>query len=374
MIDFYQFLGIEPNLSVTAIQSELLRLEQTWRKREISRPDIAAEKLVAINQAKKVFSSDASKQKYDQELFEYQHPSQPAINQVDPYEEERKRQRECSDLKDRARTYLMEGQFDFALTALMNASIYVQKNVDHDYYDLLSWAYMENGDLYQALESANTAIMIESNIAIYHFHRGTILQQLYDTNKNDTGNLSRVLDYLEKSRSEFQAALDIDKRNNNTKGMACDYGALAESYVTFHNPNLTKAQKYLDQAFALGDNCKENYELMEYINEQSQYYQPYQGKNHPSTTSGRKGCYIATAVYGSYNCPQVWVLRRYRDQILDANILGKAFIRIYYRISPWIVRKFGNNTTFRCFLKKILDSKVQSLIVQGISDEKYYDN
>jgi len=25
------------------------------------------------------------------------------------------------------------------------------------------------------------------------------------------------------------------------------------------------------------------------------------------------GCYIATAVYGSYNCPEVWTLRRYRD-------------------------------------------------------------
>ena len=25
------------------------------------------------------------------------------------------------------------------------------------------------------------------------------------------------------------------------------------------------------------------------------------------------GCYVATAVYGSYDCPQVWTLRRYRD-------------------------------------------------------------
>ena len=25
------------------------------------------------------------------------------------------------------------------------------------------------------------------------------------------------------------------------------------------------------------------------------------------------GCYVATAVYGSYDCPQVWTLRRVRD-------------------------------------------------------------
>ena len=30
----------------------------------------------------------------------------------------------------------------------------------------------------------------------------------------------------------------------------------------------------------------------------------------------KSGCYIATAVYGSYDCPQVWTLRRYRDYTL----------------------------------------------------------
>ena len=24
-------------------------------------------------------------------------------------------------------------------------------------------------------------------------------------------------------------------------------------------------------------------------------------------------CYVATAVYGSYDCPEVWTLRRFRD-------------------------------------------------------------
>lgn len=30
------------------------------------------------------------------------------------------------------------------------------------------------------------------------------------------------------------------------------------------------------------------------------------------------GCYVATAVYGSYDCPQVWTLRRFRDNTLAA--------------------------------------------------------
>ena len=50
------------------------------------------------------------------------------------------------------------------------------------------------------------------------------------------------------------------------------------------------------------------------------------------------GCYVATAVYGSYDCPEVWVLRRYRDFTLAHSWYGRAFIRAYYAISPKLVK------------------------------------
>ena len=30
----------------------------------------------------------------------------------------------------------------------------------------------------------------------------------------------------------------------------------------------------------------------------------------------KNGCYIATCVYENYDCPQVWTLRRFRDETL----------------------------------------------------------
>lgn len=45
--------------------------------------------------------------------------------------------------------------------------------------------------------------------------------------------------------------------------------------------------------------------------------------------SGSGRCYIATAVYGSYDCPEVWVLRRYRDYYLKNSSSGRLFIRLY---------------------------------------------
>jgi tetratricopeptide (TPR) repeat protein len=87
----------------------------------------------------------------------------------------------------------------------------------------------------------------------------------------------------------------------------------------------------------------------------------------------KKGCYIATSVYGSYDCPQVWVLRRYRDYSLDKNIFGKLFIRIYYALSPTVVKLFGKKNWFNKFWKKRLDKKVLQLKNNGYADTPYDD-
>lgn len=68
----------------------------------------------------------------------------------------------------------------------------------------------------------------------------------------------------------------------------------------------------------------------------------------PAEIPARKGsCYVATCVYGSYDCPQVWTLRRYRDNTLASTWYGRLFIHTYYTISPTIVRLFGNTYWFR---------------------------
>lgn len=85
------------------------------------------------------------------------------------------------------------------------------------------------------------------------------------------------------------------------------------------------------------------------------------------------GCYVATAVYGSYNCPQVWTLRRYRDNYLAKTWYGRLFIHTYYAISPTVVRLFGNTSLFNRIWRKKLDSMVARLNEQGIEDTPYDD-
>lgn len=85
------------------------------------------------------------------------------------------------------------------------------------------------------------------------------------------------------------------------------------------------------------------------------------------------GCYVATAVYGSYDCPQVWTLRRYRDYTLAETWYGRAFIRTYYAISPTLVKWFGHTEWFKKMWKGRLDRMVATLNAEGVEDTTYKD-
>jgi len=74
-----------------------------------------------------------------------------------------------------------------------------------------------------------------------------------------------------------------------------------------------------------------------------------------------EGCYIATCIYGSYDCPEVLRLRRFRDEILKKTAAGRGFIRAYYAVSPRLVRRFGKSRIFRSFWKSVLDRLIMLL-------------
>ena len=128
------------------------------------------------------------------------------------------------------------------------------------------------------------------------------------------------------------------------------------------------------------DNREETYEKLCSLEKRIQRYEPDYQKppvtryaiTPPAQQSGG-GCYVATAVYGSYDCPEVWTLRRYRDYSLSKTWYGRAFIRTYYAISPTVVKWFGNSSWFNKLWKGKLDSLVKKLQTSGFSDTPYED-
>lgn len=87
----------------------------------------------------------------------------------------------------------------------------------------------------------------------------------------------------------------------------------------------------------------------------------------------KSGCYVATAVYGSYDCPEVWTLRRFRDYDLAKKWYGRAFIHIYYAVSPTLVKLFGKTEWFKKMWRSPLDKLVNSLQTKGYKNTPYED-
>ena len=92
-----------------------------------------------------------------------------------------------------------------------------------------------------------------------------------------------------------------------------------------------------------------------------------------SKTNASGGCYVATAIYGSYDCPEVWTLRRYRDYYLAESWYGRAFIRAYYAISPTLVKLFGHTNWFKKMWRDKLDKMVKKLQDRGVESAPYID-
>ena len=107
------------------------------------------------------------------------------------------------------------------------------------------------------------------------------------------------------------------------------------------------------------------------------YLDSIYGKNAPSGNSsseaGKAGCYIATAIYQSYDCKEVYLLRRYRDYYLKNHFFGRMFIKLYYFFSPKMVKLFGKSKLFRKIFLPFLNKKVDKLIKEGYSYLPYND-
>lgn len=69
-------------------------------------------------------------------------------------------------------------------------------------------------------------------------------------------------------------------------------------------------------------------------------------------------CFIATAAYGSPLHSKLDVLRKFRDNSLNKNSLGKALVKTYYEVSPPFARIITKSKGLRSISRKILNHLV----------------
>lgn len=76
----------------------------------------------------------------------------------------------------------------------------------------------------------------------------------------------------------------------------------------------------------------------------------------------KKGCFIATAVYGSVLQPEVLEFRNFRETILEKSILGRAFTKIYYLLSPPVASVIASSAFLKWLVKKLIISPLLSIV------------
>jgi hypothetical protein len=157
-------------------------------------------------------------------------------------------------------------------------------------------------------------------------------------------DFKKAIDWLEKAANEGHATAKRRLGACYVEGMA---GLAADR---------EKGWSLIREAASLGDEQAKNL---------------IRDKDKGANAASKGGCYIATCLYGSYDCPQVWTLRRYRDSHLSNSWFGRLFIRIYYAVSPKIVESFGDKKWFNRVCKPIIDNIVRTLQNNGIDSSPY---
>jgi hypothetical protein len=82
---------------------------------------------------------------------------------------------------------------------------------------------------------------------------------------------------------------------------------------------------------------------------------PEPAKRDKSGQYKKEGCFIATVVYGSYEAPEVLILRHFRDQRLGSNVVGRLIIDIYYWLSPPAAKFLSHSPKIALAVKQLTD-------------------
>lgn len=79
--------------------------------------------------------------------------------------------------------------------------------------------------------------------------------------------------------------------------------------------------------------------------------------NNPTPTSSNN-CFIATACYRDLFSPEVILLRKFRDEILNKYFFGRILIKFYYATSPFVYHQLLNHPKISNRVKVVLDRLV----------------
>ncbi|MBQ2695099.1 hypothetical protein IJG04_00450 [Candidatus Saccharibacteria bacterium] len=233
MTDYYKVLNIDREKHLDEIDAELIRLESIWKRREITSPEKSAIMLSYIFQARQVFSSDATRSKYDKEL-------EASRQEFSSDDFNSKREQSLKKWIDQANSYYSKQQYDLAKVAIEKAlSITTMESDDDSLFVLAAEIFCANNNYDVAIEYINQAIVSAPNISKYYL----IKSRLY-----------YAKGFEDVAINLCHEAEKIAIENGDNKGRAQIYGFMAGIYLSHQHGEeyIVLAEKYANMANQCG--------------------------------------------------------------------------------------------------------------------------
>ena len=82
----------------------------------------------------------------------------------------------------------------------------------------------------------------------------------------------------------------------------------------------------------------------------------------PEPVQKNASCFVVTAVYGNVNHPVVQDFRFFRDNTLVLYSLGNLFIKIYYKLGPYLANFILKHRSLIKIIQLIIIKPIHSLI------------
>ena len=191
---------------------------------------------------------------------------------------------------------------------------------------------LERKEWQKAIDDCNKAIGISPDIVVAYMNRGAAYTNM---------------DVPSKALPDFSKAIEIDPENAEAH--------MRRGYAHSQLGNIQEAiSDYVKSLEIDPDNQRAGL-----VREELKILRQGAASKGGSGKSG--GCYVATAVYGSYDAPEVLCLRRFRDETLAHSIFGRMFISLYYHFSPPFAEWLKDAPRINKFVRIILDRFVERL-------------
>jgi len=106
-----------------------------------------------------------------------------------------------------------------------------------------------------------------------------------------------------------------------------------------------KAISVSDYDREMSEFCGDHTHSIYYLSYHKECHDKQQAHDKVQNSGG--GCFIATAAMGSPLAAEVVTLSRFRDEVLATSKAGRAFITVYYALSPYLARFIANRIRLR---------------------------